>query len=232
MDTLEEKIKVLVVDDEEDITELLNYNLSKEGFEVYEAYDGDQALSLATEVTPHIILLDIMMPGKDGITVCNEMRKDKGLAKTHIVFLTARIEEDSEVAGFSAGADDYITKPIKPKTLVSRLQSVVNRKFKGNNDQSEIIQHGDLIIDKSTYQVTYKGEKVHLARKEFELLYMMAGQPGRAFQREEILNKVWGADIFVGDRTIDVHIRKIREKTDSSFISTIKGIGYRFEAPI
>lgn len=226
-----QSIKVLVVDDEPDIVGLLQYNLASQGYEVETAYDGEEALKNADIFLPHIILLDIMMPGRDGIQVCNELRKKNRLTKTHIIFLTARIEEDSEVAGFSAGADDYITKPIKPRSLLSRIHSVVKRKFSGEEGEKDILNHGELVVDKSTYQATYKGEKLHLARKEFEMLHLMASQPGRAFSREEIFDKVWGDDVFVGDRTIDVHIRKIREKTDPTFISTIKGIGYRFESP-
>lgn len=226
----EKSIKVLIVDDEPDIVELLVYNL-KRSFDVYSANDGNAAIKEATRVLPDIILLDIMMPGMDGIAVCRELRKEARFAKTHIIFLTARIEEHAEIAGFAAGADDYITKPVKPQTLMSRLESVVKRKFGDQSQGSKVLKIGSLSIDRGRYEVICNDQKVHLARKEFELLHLLADHPGRVFTRDEILDRVWGADVFVGDRTIDVHIRKIREKTDATFITTIKGVGYRFESP-
>ncbi|MBI3142021.1 MAG: response regulator transcription factor [Bacteroidetes bacterium] len=220
-------VKVLVVDDEEDILELLEYNLQKEGYEVYKAKNGKEALDLALKVIPDIVLLDIMMPLMDGIQACQEMRKEPTLDGAYIIFLTARIEEYSEIAGFTAGADDYLSKPIKPGALLSRLRSVLKRKEK--EADLEELDYGSLNIDRKSFEVTYKGEKIHFARKEFELLYMLASNPGKVFSRNDILDNIWGNDVYVGDRTIDVHIRKIREKIDPVLIKTIKGVGYKFE---
>jgi two-component system, OmpR family, alkaline phosphatase synthesis response regulator PhoP len=220
--------RILVVDDDPDILELLSYNLKKEGYEVREAGNGKEALKLAPGFRPDLILLDVMMPEMDGITTCQEMRRIPSLKQSYIIFLTARIEEYSEIAGFSAGADDYITKPIKPGALLSRIQAIMKRR--GPDTPRTNITSGNLVIDKTSYEVTYKGEKLHFARKEFELLYMLASQPGKVFTREDILERIWGTDVFVGDRTVDVHIRKIREKIDPDSIKTIKGIGYKFEA--
>ncbi|RYD82891.1 MAG: response regulator transcription factor [Sphingobacteriales bacterium] len=170
---------------------------------------------------------DVIMPEKDGITTCQELRKNPNMKDVFIIFLTARIEEYSEIAGFTAGADDYITKPIKPGALTSRIKAILKRKAQA--EDQPILKIGDLVIDRSSYEVAYKGEKLHFARKEFELLYMLANQPGKVFNREKILEQIWGNDVFVGDRTVDVHIRKIREKIDPESIKTIKGIGYKFE---
>ena len=223
------KVKVLVVDDEEDILELLEYNLKKAGYEVFKGRNGQEAVAIAIAETPDIILLDIMMPLMDGIQACQEIRKDPALENAYIIFLTARIEEYSEIAGFSAGADDYINKPIKPNALISRLQSVLKRKEK-EKEQDEL-RFDNLVIDRKSFEVSYKGDKLHFARKEFELLYMLANSPGKVFGRNDILDAIWGNDVYVGDRTIDVHIRKIREKIDPSLIKTIKGVGYKFELP-
>jgi two-component system alkaline phosphatase synthesis response regulator PhoP len=222
-------IKVLIVDDEEDILELLEYNLQKEGYEVFKARNGKEAIDVAVKEVPEIILLDIMMPLMDGIQACQEIRKDPALENAHIIFLTARIEEYSEIAGFNAGADDYINKPIKPGALLSRLRSILKRKEK-EQEQDELV-FNDLIIDRKSFEVTYGSNKVHFARKEFELLYMLASNPGKVYSRNDILDNIWGNDVYVGDRTIDVHIRKIREKIDPALIKTIKGVGYKFELP-
>jgi two-component system alkaline phosphatase synthesis response regulator PhoP len=219
--------KILVVDDDPDILEFLAYNLRKEGYEVADATNGKLALQVADKFRPELILLDVMMPEMDGIQTCQELRKNQSLKDVFIVFLTARIEEYSEIAGFSAGADDYITKPIKPGALVSRIKAILKRKHKAADQP--VLKLGDLSIDKSSYEVAYKGEKIHFARKEFELLYMLANQPGKVFSREKILESIWGNDVYVGDRTVDVHIRKIREKIDPESIKTIKGIGYKYE---
>jgi two-component system, OmpR family, alkaline phosphatase synthesis response regulator PhoP len=219
--------KILVVDDDPDILEFLTYNLKKEGYEVAEALNGRVALQVAEKFRPDLILLDVMMPELDGIQTCQELRKNNLFKDVFIVFLTARIEEYSEIAGFSAGADDYITKPIKPGALTSRIKAILKRKHT-TADQA-VLSLGDLVIDKNSYDVTYKGQKTHFARKEFELLYMLASQPGKVFSRDKILEQIWGNDVYVGDRTVDVHIRKIREKIDPDFIKTIKGIGYKYE---
>lgn len=222
-------VKVLVVDDEEDILELLEYNLQKEGYEVVKARNGKEAIDVAIKEVPEIILLDIMMPLMDGIQACQEIRKEPALENAYIIFLTARIEEYSEIAGFNAGADDYINKPIKPGALLSRLKSILKRKEK-EQEQDELV-FNDLVIDRKSFEVTYGSNKIHFARKEFELLYMLAGNPGKVYSRNDILDNIWGNDVYVGDRTIDVHIRKIREKIDPALIKTIKGVGYKFELP-
>ncbi len=226
---MQENAKILIVDDDPDILEFLEYNLKKEGYTVYSAPNGKEALKVADKYLPDLILLDVMMPEMDGITTCQEMRKNKKLSESHIIFLTARIEEYSEIAGFSAGADDYINKPIKPGALLSRIKAIFKRK---NKDESEstLLDMGDLIIDRNSYEVIYKSQKLHFARKEFELLYLLASHPGKVFSRDKLLEQVWGNEVFVGDRTVDVHIRKIREKIDPESIKTIKGIGYKFES--
>jgi two-component system alkaline phosphatase synthesis response regulator PhoP len=220
--------KVLVVDDDQDIVEFLVYNLRKEGFETAEANNGKQALKIAPVFKPDLILLDIMMPEMDGIQTCQELRRIQSLKNTFIIFLTARIEEYSEIAGFSAGADDYITKPIKPGALMSRINAILKR-HKKKETADPVLVHNDLRVDRNSYEVEYKGEKMHFARKEFELLFMLASQPGKVFTREDILESIWGNDVYVGDRTVDVHIRKIREKINPESIKTIKGIGYKYE---
>ncbi|MGB0430639.1 MAG: response regulator transcription factor [Bacteroidia bacterium] len=222
-------IKVLIVDDEEDILEILEYNLQKEGYDVVKARNGKDAVDVAIKEVPDIVLLDIMMPYMDGIQACQEMRKDPALENAYIIFLTARIEEYSEIAGFSAGADDYLNKPIKPGALLSRLRSILKRKEKEKEDEELIF--GDLAIDRKSFEVVYKTDRIHFARKEFELLYLLASNPGKVFSRNDILDNIWGNDVYVGDRTIDVHVRKIREKIDGALIKTIKGVGYKFELP-
>ena len=218
-------IKILLVDDEPDILEIISYSLENAGYKIYTATNGIEAVEKASKIEPHLIILDVMMPEMDGIEACEIIRSNPITKNTLITFLSARGEDYSQIAGFNAGADDYITKPIKPKILLSKVKSLL-RRIKINND--EIMQLEDLIIDRSSYKVLYKGEKINLPRKEFELLYLLASVPGKVFKRENILESVWGKDVIVGDRTIDVHIRKLREKLGSTFFETIKGVGYKF----
>ena len=221
-----EKSKILLVDDEEDILEFLSYNLKKEGFGIDTANNGISALKKLEKSKPDLIILDVMMPEMDGIEVCEKIREQDNFDDILILFLTARSEEYSELAGFSAGADDYITKPIKPKLLVSRVNAILKRKRKKKNDGP--IEIGDIHINKANHKLLYSGKEIYLARKEFNLLYYLMTVPGKVFTREEIISTIW-KDAIVGDRTIDVHIRKIREKIGSQHIKTIKGIGYKFD---
>ena len=221
-----ENSKILLVDDEEDILEFLSYNLKKEGFRIDTANNGISALKKLEKSKPDLIILDVMMPEMDGIEVCEKIREQDKFDDVLILFLTARSEEYSELAGFSAGADDYITKPIKPKLLVSRVNAILKRKRKKKNDGP--IEIGDIHINKSNHKLLYSGKEIYLARKEFNLLYYLMTVPGKVFSREEIISTIW-KDAVVGDRTIDVHIRKIREKIGSQHIKTIKGIGYKFD---
>ena len=221
-----ENSKILLVDDEEDILEFLSYNLKKEGFGIVTANNGISALKKLEKSKPDLIILDVMMPEMDGIEVCEKIREQVNFDDVLILFLTARSEEYSELAGFSAGADDYITKPIKPKLLVSRVNAILKRKRKKKNDGP--IEIGDIHINKSIHKLLYSGKEIYLARKEFNLLYYLMTVPGKVFTREEIISTIW-KDAVVGDRTIDVHIRKIREKIGSQHIKTIKGIGYKFD---
>jgi len=221
-----DQYKILLVDDEKDILEFLSYNLIKEGFQVFTANNGKLAIDQATKIKPDLIILDVMMPEMDGITTCIEIKKTPKLSSVLILFLTARSEEYSELAGFDAGADDYVTKPIKPKLLISRIKALLKRNKKQENDSN--IKIADLEVDKLKHLILYKGEEVHLARKEFNLLYYLMTVPGKVFTREEIISEIW-KDAFVGDRTIDVHVRKIREKIGSHYIKTIKGVGYKFD---
>jgi two-component system alkaline phosphatase synthesis response regulator PhoP len=222
------EIKILVVDDEDDILEFLGYNLRAEGYEVIVADNGLLAIELAKKHHPSLIILDVQMPNMDGITTCEKIREIPEMKETIVTFLTARSEDYSQIAGFEAGADDYITKPIRPKVLISRVKALLKRR--GISDESStIIELGDIIIDKEKHLTTFKGVEVVLAKKEFKLLMLLISKPGKVFTREEILEKVWGADIIVGDRTIDVHIRKLREKLADHFIKTVKGVGYKFE---
>ena len=219
--------KILIVDDEKDIVDLLKYNLEKEGYKCYVAYDGEEAVSKAKEKNPDLVLLDIMMPKMDGIEACRQIREIDSLKNVFVAFLTARSEEYSELAGFDVGADDYITKPIKPRILISRIQAILKRN-KEEEVKDEIVI-GDIRIDRNTFMVTVREHELILPKKEFELLYLLASKPGKVFTRESILNKVWGTDVFVVDRTIDVHIRKIREKIGEDRIKTVKGVGYKFD---
>ena len=218
--------KILIVDDDLDIVQLVQYNLEKEGYKCYTAYNGEEAVVKALDKSPDLILLDIMMPKMDGIEACRKIRENDKLRDVYIAFLTARGEEYSEVAGFEAGADDYITKPIKPRVLVSRVKAILKRKKE--NTVQEKIESGDISIDRNTFEVSLRGNKLVLPKKEFELLYLLASKPSKVFTREVILNKVWGLDVSVVDRTIDVHIRKIREKIGDNRIMTVKGVGYKF----
>jgi two-component system, OmpR family, alkaline phosphatase synthesis response regulator PhoP len=218
--------KILIVDDESDIVELLKYNLEKEGYKCYSAENGAEAVTKAKDKKPDLILLDIMMPVMDGIEACRQIRSEESLKGVFIAFLTARAEEYSEIAGFEVGADDYITKPIKPRVLISRVKAILSRTK--NEAKSETIIVGDMEIDRNTFNVTLRGNKLVLPKKEFELLYLLASKPDKVYTRESILNKVWGMDVSVVDRTIDVHIRKIREKIGDDRIQTIKGVGYKF----
>ena len=220
--------RVLVVDDESDILELLDYNLTKEGYEVKTATDGKSAIEKAKKFQPQLILLDIMMPNQDGVETCRQLREIPEAANAFIIFLTARSEEYSEVAAFENGADDYITKPIKPRALMSRINAYFRRDVKKQKDSNKI-NIGGLSIDRTSYTVTVDGKQVSLPKKEFELLFYLAGKKGKVFDRQTLLNEVWGDNIYVIDRTIDVHIRKIREKLGDDYIETVKGVGYRFK---
>jgi len=221
------KFKLLLVDDEEDILEFLGYNLKREGFQVVTATNGKEGIEKAKKELPHLIVMDVMMPEMDGITAVEEIRKNKSLDETLIVFLTARSEDYSQIAGFEAGADDYIAKPIKPKVLISRVNALLRRSLKKNS--GKIIKIGNLIIDQEKFEVLLDDKKIVLPKKEFKLLKLLASSPSKVFTREEIFVKVWGDDVIVGDRTIDVHVRKIREKIGDDYIKTIKGIGYKLE---
>jgi two-component system alkaline phosphatase synthesis response regulator PhoP len=217
--------KILIIDDEEDIRELLSYNLKKEGFIVESAENGETGLAILSNFKPQLVLLDVMMPGMDGIEVCEAIRTKEGFQHTLVCFLTARNEDYSQIAGLEAGADDYVSKPIRPKVLISRIKALLRRK--GNVDVSaENI--GNLVINRDRYLVEKDGKEIHLPRKEFELLALLASKPNHVFERDFILDTVWGTDIVVGDRTIDVHIRKLREKIGNDSIKTVKGIGYRY----
>lgn len=220
--------KILVVDDEPDILELLQYNLLKEGYEVRTAENGKQALDIAPDYRPDLILLDIMMPFMDGVETCRQLREQPSLAETIIIFLTARSEEYSEVAAFENGANDYINKPIKPRALLSRIGSYVRRKAGTSRDQTRIEYNG-LIIDKTSYTVSLNGEVINLPKKEFELISFLATNPNKVFSRDDLLQNIWGTDVYVLARTVDVHVRKVREKIGEGFISTVKGVGYKFE---
>lgn len=220
--------KILIVDDDEDILDLLSYNLSKEGYQVFKAVDGVDALEVAKSKSPELIILDIMMPRMDGVEACRLMRQEPELAKSHIIFLTARVEEFSEVAAFDSGADDFISKPIKPRALISRVNSYFKRSEK-KEENTGVIERGDLVINRVSYSVMLNNKKIVLPRKEFELLYFLAKKPEEVFNRDILLKNIWGSDVYVLARTVDVHIRKIREKIGDNFIRTIKGVGYTFE---
>jgi two-component system, OmpR family, alkaline phosphatase synthesis response regulator PhoP len=219
--------KVLVVDDEEPILELLKYNLEKNGYEVKTAQDGARAVDIARKFIPDLVLLDIMMPKMDGVETCRLLRDLPELQKMFVVFLTARSEEYSEVAAFDIGADDYITKPIKPRALMSRISALFRRDSK-KSSPSNIITIGDLTIDRTSYTISVKGKEINLPKKEFELLYFLAQNPNKVFSREDLLQNIWGSDVYVLARTVDVHIRKVREKIGEDYITTVKGVGYKF----
>jgi len=218
-------IKILLVDDEPDILEIVGYNLSNEGYQVITAENGVEAVKKAKKELPQLIILDVMMPEMDGIEACENIRKHPELKDVVITFLTARGEDYSQVAGFDAGADDYITKPIKPKVLVSKVKALL-RRFK--DEVKDTVKVGNLVINRDEYKIILKGNEIILPRKEFELLSLLASKPGKVFKRDEILDKVWGNEVVVGGRTIDVHIRKLREKIGDKSFKTVKGVGYKF----
>ncbi len=219
--------KILIADDEPDILEIIQFNLKKEGYDVVTARNGDDAIEQARRHQPDLIILDVMMPGKNGIEVCNILRSLPAFKKTLIIYLSALSDESTEISGLESGADDYLTKPISPKMLLSKVNALARRLV--NNNETPVIQIGELKIDREKYVVDKKGEEIILARKEFELLALLASKPGKVFLRNEILNQIWGTEVIVGDRTIDVHIRKIRQKLDMDCITTVKGVGYKFE---
>jgi two-component system alkaline phosphatase synthesis response regulator PhoP len=221
--------KILIVDDEPDILEFLQYNLHKEGYEVVTAADGKLAIIAAEKEHPDLIILDIMMPELDGVETCRILRSKKDFTDTPIAFLTARDEDFSQIAALDVGGDDYITKPIKPRVLMSRINALLRRSGRQSEDDSEIVQALDLVIDKQKVMVFKSGEPIELPRKEFEILWLLANKPGRVFTRDEIFDKIWGNDVIVGNRTIDVHIRKLRERLGETYIKTMKGIGYKFD---
>lgn len=218
--------KVLIADDEPDILELLSYNLTKEGYAVVTARDGDEAIRKARQTSPDLIVLDMMMPQKSGMEVCEILRTQTAFKDTLIMFLTALSDETTQLKGFDTGADDYVTKPVSPSVFVSKVNALLRRVKPAEN---KTLQLGELTIDPERFIVVYKGQEIVLAKKEFELLYLLASKPGRVFLRNEILSQVWGADVIVGDRTIDVHIRKIRQKLGVDCITTVKGVGYKFD---
>ena len=223
--------RILVVDDEPNILELLEYNLEKEGYDVKTASNGSEGLKLAKDFDPHLILLDIMMPNMDGIDTCRKIRESKKIKDVFIIFLTARSEEYSEVAAFDSGANDYIMKPIKPRALISRINAYF-RRDKIVTKENEIVVIGGLTIDRTSYLVIKDDNKIILPKKEFELLYFLALHPNVVFNRDDLLKNIWGSDVYVVSRTVDVHVRKVREKIGEEFIKTVKGIGYKFEADI
>jgi two-component system alkaline phosphatase synthesis response regulator PhoP len=218
--------KILIVDDEVDILEMISYNLSVAGYETLTAKNGNEALEKAAAFRPDLIILDIMMPEKNGMETCRELRKLPSFKDTFVLFLTALNDEKSEVEGLNIGADDYIIKPIKPRLLVSRVNALFRRV---NKEEEKVIRMGDLVIDREKFSVSYQQQDIVLAKKEFELLELLASKPGRVFLRNEILSQVWGTEVIVGDRTIDVHVRKIRQKVGVDLITTVKGVGYKFD---
>ena len=221
-------IRILLVDDEEDILEIVGYNLEQEGFEVLTAKNGKQAIKIAKKAQPQLIIMDVMMPEIDGIEACERIRAIPELSQTIITFLTARGEDYSQLAGFEAGADDYITKPIKPKLLISKIKALLRRLPAYERNNEDILYFNNLIINRIEYTITINGDEILLPKKEFELLSLLASLPNKVFKREEILEKVWGNDVVVGGRTIDVHIRKLREKIGDDYFKTVKGVGYKF----
>lgn len=220
-------IKILLVDDEPDVIEIIRYNLDQEGYKIYTASDGKEAIEKAKKKIPHLIIMDVMMPKMDGIDACEQLRNDIRFNDTIIMFLTARGEDYSYVAAFDAGADDYVTKPIKPKVIVSKVKALL-RRLKKEEQTQEKIQIGKLIIDREQYEVTHMDKSFSMPRKEFELLYLLASNPDKVIKRDKIMEIVWGSEVVVGDRTIDVHIRKLREKVGDKYFKTVKGVGYKF----
>ena len=225
-----QQTKILLVDDEPDIIEIIKFNLEKKGYQVFTASDGLEAIKIAEKIIPHLIIMDVMMPNMDGIEACEQLRKDSKYSNTIIMFLSARGEDFSYVAAFEAGADDYVTKPIKPKVLVSKVKALL-RRFRGENQKENILDFGGLIINKDEYKIIIQENEIFLPRKEFELIYLLASKINKVCKREEIMETIWGSDVIVGDRTIDVHIRKLREKIGNNYLKTVKGIGYKFTLP-
>lgn len=219
-------IKILLVDDEPDILEIVGYNLRNEGYSIFTAKNGIEAVNQAKKIQPHLILLDVMMPEMDGIEACEKIRELEGMDHVVIAFFTARGEDYSQVAGFDAGADDYITKPVKPKVLISKVKSLLRRLKSG--EQENIVTVGSITINRDEYLITKNGKTIFLPRKEFELFSLLTSKPGKVFKRDTILNNVWGSEVVVGGRTIDVHIRKLREKIGDDYFHTVKGVGYKF----
>jgi two-component system alkaline phosphatase synthesis response regulator PhoP len=225
------KKTVLIVDDDEDILELLFYNLKSDGYHVEIAKDGVEAIEVAKKSLPELIIMDIMMPKMDGVEACRNMRQIPELVNTHIIFLTARVEEYSEIAAFDSGADDYIMKPIKPRALMSRVTAHF-KKSDRSSEEENLLEFGDLKINRVSYTVSKDKKLIELPKKEFELLYFLAKKPGQVFNREILLKNIWGTDVYVLARTVDVHVRKVREKIGDKYIKTVMGVGYKFEAPI
>ncbi|UPQ77673.1 response regulator transcription factor [Flavobacterium azooxidireducens] len=222
------EIKILLVDDEQDILEIVGYNLAQEGYQIVTAVNGKEAVQKAKKELPHLIIMDVMMPEMDGMEACEHIRKIPELSNVIVAFLTARSEDYSQVAGFEAGADDYIAKPIKPKVLVSKVKALL-RRLKEDEAKSDVLNVGNIEVNREEYKIIQGGKEIVLPRKEFELFYLLASKPGKVFKREEILDKVWGNEVVVGGRTIDVHIRKLREKIGDDLFKTIKGVGYKLE---
>ena len=222
------EIKILLVDDEPDIIEILSFNLKQEGYNVFSASNGKQAIDKARKIKPHLIIMDVMMPVMNGIESCELIREDKTINDVVIMFLTARGEDFSQLAAFDAGADDYVTKPVKPKIFISKVKAMLRRKIESQKPRIEKLEYDNLLIDKSEYNVVANNKPFSLPRKEFELLFLLASNPGKVITREKILEDIWGLGVVVGERTIDVHIRKLREKIGDSFFKTVKGVGYKF----
>ncbi|HRD37807.1 MAG TPA: response regulator transcription factor [Bacteroidia bacterium] len=226
---MSEAYRILLVDDEEDILNFLSYNLKKEGYEVYTALNGHDGIELATKHKPHLIVLDVMMPEMDGIETCRIIRENKEIGNTLIVFLSARSEDYTQIAGFDSGADDYITKPVKPRVFISRIKALLRRLGSDTPKTEKVMEFGDIKVDLEKYMVYKNQNEIILPKKEFKLLELLVSKPGKVFTREFILEKIWGDEVVVGDRTIDVHIRKLREKLGEENIKTVKGVGYKFE---
>ena len=227
---MDNQTRILLVDDEQDILDFLSYNLEKEGFEVHSANNGRDAITLATKLLPDLIVLDVMMPGMDGIETCREIRLTENIKGTIIAFLTARNEDYSQIAGFDVGADDYITKPIKPRVLISRIKALLRRGTSASGSApGDIIEVGGIRLEKERHMVIKNGVEISFPKKEFKLLALLISKPGKVFSREYILQHVWGNEVVVGDRTIDVHVRKLREKLGDDYVKTIKGVGYKFD---